>query len=201
LETRTQRHFQWLLHSELPMIDNEDGTVEIKGEKSKLIIHPVLPIEHNYKLPPPRVSPRNGKEFQCFSLRPIWHHLWNVSPGRSPYPQWDARSRSPLYGRDVKFLVVLSVMQRDEPYDKVVNPVVTDKITGVEIVAGDEINKVYFNPCGSLFQIGDAVSDGEKVVVREKDGKIFSWALVQGRRLRYNGDEIVSKANTGNIMQ
>ena len=92
-------------------------------------------------------------------------------------------------------------MQRDEPYDKVVNPIATDKITGVEISAGDEINKVYFNPCGSLFQIGDVVSDGEKVVVREKDGKVFSWALVRGRRLRYNGEEIVNESNTGNITQ
>jgi hypothetical protein len=199
LETRTQRHFQWLLHSELPMMDNEDGTVEIRGEKGKLIIHPVLPIEHNYKFPPPRVSPKSGKEFQCFSLRPIWHHLWNVSPGRSPYPQWDARSRSPLYGRDVKFLVILSVMRRDEPYDKVVNLVVADEITCLEIFSHGEVSKVCFNPHGSLFQKGDVVSDAERVVVREKDGKVFSWAMIRGRRLIYSGEGIVNKSNTGNV--
>jgi hypothetical protein len=106
-----------------------------------------------------------------------------------------------LYGRDVKFLIVLSVMRRDEPYDKVINTVVTEKITGVEIVAGNELNKVYFNPCGSLFQMGDLISDGEKVVVREKDGEVFSWAMVRGRRLKYGGEEIVNESNTGNITQ
>ena len=86
-------------------------------------------------------------------------------------------------------------MQRDEPYDKVVNPIATGKITGVEISAGDEVDKVYFNPSGSLFQVGDVVSDAEKVVIREKDGGIASWALVRGRELIYNGDEIVNESS------
>jgi hypothetical protein len=49
--------------------------------------------------------------------------------------------------------------------------------------------------------MGDLISDGEKVVVREKDGEVFSWAMVRGRRLKYGGEEIVNESNTGNITQ
>lgn len=202
LEVRTQRHYQWLLHSELPMVDNEDGMVEIQGEKGKLVIHPILPLKHDYKFPPPRVPAKGDKEYSCFSLRPQWHHLWNVTPGRSPYPQWDARAKEgPLYDRDVQFLVVLSVLRRDEQYNMTVKPIVTPKVRGAEITSGDEINRVYFNPLGSHFDINGVASDGEKVVIREKNGDIISWAVVRGQKLTHNGKElldevdIVNKAN------
>jgi len=178
LEARTQRHLQWLLHSELPMIDKKDGIVEIQGKNGKLIIHPVFPLNFNYKFP----SPRKDK-FYCYSLRHQWHHLWNVSPSRSPYPQWDSRSKSPLYGRDVNFLVVLSVMGLDEPYDKEVKPIMTDKVKGVEITSGGEVDRIYFNPDRSVFETDSIVSDGEKVVIRERDGKVFSWTMVNGQKL------------------
>jgi len=195
LEARTQRHFQWLLHSELPMVDNEDGTAEIQGEKGKLVIHPVLPVKRDYKFPTPRTSMKSGKEFFCYSLRAQWHHLWNVSPSRSPYPQWDVRAKGPLYDRDVQFLVVLSVLPRNEQYDKTVKPIVREKIHGVEITSGDEINRVYFNPHGSYFDINGVESDGEKVVIREKDGDIISWAVIRGQRLKHSGKELsVSKS-------
>jgi len=197
LETRTQRHFQWLLHSELPVAElarvreNEDGTAEIQGDKGKLVIHPVLPIKHNYKFPPPRVSSKGeSNQIFCFSLRPQWHHLWNVSPSRSPYPQWDARANGPLYGRDVQFLVVLSVMQRDEKYTRTVKPIVMQNLHGVEIITGNEIDRVYFNPYGSPFEIDGVASDGEKVVIREKDGEIVSWAVMRGQKLTYNEREL-----------
>lgn len=196
LEARTQRHFQWLLHSELPMVDNEDGAIEIRGENAGLVIHPVLPIDHAHKFPPPRVSAKSEeKKFHCLSLRPRWYHLWNVSPSRSPYPQWDIRAKGPLYDRDVRYMVVLSVMRRDEPYTRAVKPVLTDRVTGIEIASGDEINKIYFNPRGLSFDIDGIVSDGEKVVVREKDGEAISWILVRGQILQYNGKEFVREAN------
>jgi len=211
LEIRTQRHFQWLLHSELPIAelpnvaelarvrDNEDGMVEIQGDKGKLVIHPILPINHNYKFPPPRVSTKGGgKEIHCFSLRPQWHHLWNVSPSRSPYPQWDDRAEGPLYGRDVQFLVVLSVLERNEQYTQTVKPIVMKNLCGVEITSGNEINRVYFNPHGSDFKINGVASDGEKVVIREKDGEVISWALVQGQRLIHNGVELLDEVNIVN---
>jgi len=186
IEARTQRHFQWLLHSELPMIDNKDGTVEIKGEKGKLIIHPVLPIIHNYKFAS-RISTK--KEFSCFSLRPQWHHLWNVSPSRSPYPQWDPRAKGILYDRDVKFLVVLSVMRSDEQYNKTIKPISVNGVTGVEISSDNGVDRVYFNPDGSVFEIGGIVSDGEKVVIREKSNEVVSYALVNGTKLLRNGTD------------
>ncbi len=134
----------------------------------------------------------------CFSLRPQWYHLWNVSPSRSPYPQWDVKAKSPLYDRDVKFLVVLSLMQRDEQYTKTVKPIVTQKVHGVEITSGDELNRVYFNPHGSLFEINGVVSDGEKVVIREKDGEVISWTVVRGQKLTHKGREILNEVNIVN---
>ena len=211
LEARIQRHFQWLLHSELPVAElpnsgefgyvreNEDGTVEIQGERGKLVIHPILPIKHNYKFPPPRVSTKGGgKEISCFSLRPQWHHLWNVSPSSSPYPQWDTRANGPLYGRDVQFLVVLSVMKRNEQYTQTVKLIAMQNIRGVEITSGNEINRVYFNPHGAHFEINGAASDGEKVVIRENDGEIISWAVVRGQRLTHNGRELLNELNIVN---
>lgn len=152
-ETRTQRHFQWLLHSELTFNDNGDGTVQIEGEKGKLVIHPVLPIEHNYKFPPMRVPIKNkstGKGYNCFSLRPQWHHLWNVSPSCSPYPQWDHRSKSPLYGRDIRFLVVLSVMPCNEAYNRIIKPIIDKEFYGVEITSDGKTNKVLFSLDGNV---------------------------------------------------
>jgi len=152
-EARTQRHFQWLLHSQLPFTDNGDGTFQILGEKGKLVVHPVLPVEHDYKFLPDRVLMKEkdtGKGFHCFSLRPKWYHLWNVSPSRSPYPQWDPRSLGPLYGRDVRFLVVLSVMPYNEAYDRIIKPIIEKGVYGVEITKNNETNKVYFCPDGSI---------------------------------------------------
>jgi hypothetical protein len=188
LEARTQRHFQWLLHSELPMIDN-DGTVEIKGEKGKLIVHPVFPIIHRYKFPS-RIPAK--KEISCFSLRPQWYHLWNVSPSRSPYPQWDSRAKGTLYDRDVKFLVVLSVMRSDEHYNKTVKPISVNGVTGVEIISGSGIDRIYFNPYGSTFEVNSVVSDGEKVVIRENNNEIVSWALVQGTKLIHKENKLLN---------
>lgn len=195
LEARTRRHFQWLLHSEAPMVDNEDGTMEIRGEKAKLIIHPILPVDFDYKFPPPRVSEKSDKEFQCLSLRPRWHHLWNVSPDRSPYPQWDIRAKGNLYGRDTKFMVVLSVLRPDEAYGKIIKPVVMGKATGLEINSSNEVNKVYFNPDGAFFEVDSMTSDGEKVVIREEDGNVTSWAMIRGQILKYKGKEFIRESN------
>jgi len=184
IEARTQRHFQWLLHSELPMIDNKDGTIEVRGEKGKLVIHPVLPVIHNYKFAS-RISAK--KELSCFILRPQWHHLWNVSPSRSSYPQWDRRAKGILYDRDVKFLVVLSVMRSDEQYNKTVKPVSINGVTGVEIISDNGVDRIYFNPDGSVFEIDNIISDGEKVVIREKSNEVVSYAWVNGTKLLRNG--------------
>jgi hypothetical protein len=192
IEARTQRHFQWLLHSELPMIDNKDRTLEVKGEKGKLVIHPVLPVINRYKFPP-RISEK--KEFSCFSLRPQWYHLWNVSPSRSPYPQWDPRAKGNLYDRDVKFLVVLSVMRSDEQYAKTVKPISMNGVTGVEINSDNGIDRVYFNPNGSAFEIDGIVSDGEKVVIREKSNEVVSWTLLDGSKLIHNGKKIFGSSD------
>lgn len=176
-EARTQRHFQWLLHSELPIIENDNGTIVLQGNESKLIIHPVFPIKHYYKQLEPRVPAKDkgsGKHYNCLSIRPQWHHLWNVSPKRSPYPQWDSRSRGPLYDRDVNFLVVLTVMKNEEPYGKIIKPIINQDFYGVEIVDGSQIDKILFNPKRLTLNVDGFLTDEELAIIRLKDSKIVS---------------------------
>ncbi len=176
-EARTQRHFQWLLHSELPFIENDDGTIILQGNKSKMVICPVLPIRHYHKLLEPRTLAKDkdtGKHYNCLSIRPQWHHLWNVSPNRSPYPQWDSRSSGPLFDRDVRFLVILTVMKNEESYGKIIKPIVSQNLYGVEISDGSQVDKIFFNPKRQTFDANGLSTDEEIVVIRLKDNKIVS---------------------------
>lgn len=146
-EARTQRHVQWLLHSELPFSENDDGTIAVRGERCSLIIHPILPVDYRYKFLTPRVLMRDkdtGKSINCLSIRQQWHHLWNVSPKRSPYPQWDFRSNGILYGRDIKFLVVLTVLYNDQSYDLKIRPIKIGNKDGIEIIKGDNVKQICF---------------------------------------------------------
>ena len=87
----------------------------------------------------------------------------------------------------------------DESYNKAIKPIIAENVNGVEIASGDEINRIYFNPGGSRFEVSGVASDGEKVVIREKDGEIISWALAHGRKLRYNREELLNEENAGNF--
>jgi phosphoribosylformylglycinamidine (FGAM) synthase-like amidotransferase family enzyme len=62
-------------------------------------------------------------------------------------------------------------------------------ITGVEISSDSGVDRIYFNPDGSVFEIGGIVSDGEKVVIREKSNEVVSYALVNGTKLLRNGTD------------
>ena len=188
-EVRTQRHYQWLLHSGFPIIDNNDGTLEIQGEKSKLVIHPILPLLHAIKSLPTRL-PKNGKagkEIHAISLRPEWHHLWNISPKSSPYPQWDPRSHGLLYNRDLQFMVVLTVLPRKEKYQYEIKPIIQNDLHGIKFIQDDETDLVFFNPNGRRFEDSHVISDAEKVVIRQKGDEILDWSIVNGKQLIYDG--------------
>jgi len=181
-EARTQRHIQWLLHSEFPFAE-DDGKIWIQGEKCKLAIHPILPENHKYKFLTPRVlmKDKTGKGINCLSIRPQWFHLWNVSPSRSPYPQWDERAKGILYGRDIEFLVVLTVLKKDQPYELIVNPISVGNVNGIEIVSGDLTDRIFYNDSRSEFRIEGVETDAEKVVVRSKNNEIAS-IITSGNR-------------------
>ena len=188
-EVRTQRHYQWLLHSGFPIIDNNNGTLEIQGEKSKLVIHPILPLPYAIKSLPTRL-PKNGKtgkEIHAISLRPEWHHLWNVSPKSSPYPQWDTRSQGLLYNRDLQFMVVLTILPRHEKYQYEIKSTIQNGLHGIKFIQGDETDLVYFNTTGRRFEDNNVISDAEKVVIRQKGDEILDWSIVNGKQLIYDG--------------
>jgi len=95
-----------------------------------------------------------------------------------------------LFGRDVQFLVVLSVLPRQAAYRKVVEPVETNGVRGVEISDGDEKSHIYFNPAGTPFQIGGVASDGEKVVVKLQGGQPVGSGVVRGGNLSFGGRDL-----------
>jgi hypothetical protein len=192
-EVRTQRHYQWLLHSGLPIVDREDGAFEVQGEKCRLVIHPILPDPCHHRFLEPRVPGKSpeGTRINCLALRPMWHHLWNVSPSQSPYPQWDPRSTAPIYGRDLQFLVLLTVVPMGMPYDLAVTPVDIPFGRGLKIVRGNRTEWVCFNPAGKRFETGAISSDAEKLVLRQEDGEPVSQAVIRGQTLIHKGRELL----------
>jgi hypothetical protein len=110
-EARVQRHLQWLLHAVLPMAPTALGGVVVRGTVHDLHVTPVLPAGFLSRLLPDRCGPPGSSlpPVHAWALRPPWHHLWNVSPSRSPYPQWDPRGTPGLYGTECRFVVVLEV--------------------------------------------------------------------------------------------
>jgi hypothetical protein len=108
---RIQRHLQWLLHAVRPMEPTPGGGVRVCGEKHDLWVTPVLPLGFRAKFLPDRCAPPGSAKppVHAWALRPPWHHLWNASPSRSPYPQWDRRGTPGLYGTEHCFALVLEV--------------------------------------------------------------------------------------------
>ena len=110
-DVRTQRHLQWLLHTVLPTEVAGEGRLVVRGTRHDLWVSAVLPAGGRWKTLPDRAAPAGSSRpaVHAWALRPPWHHIWNVSPGRSPYPQWDGRGTPGLYGPRYQFAVVLEV--------------------------------------------------------------------------------------------
>ena len=107
-EVRCQRHLQWLLHAQHP-IEPVDGGVEVQAPKATLHVWPLLPAGWRGKALEGRS--RRGHDgsrtdLQAYAFRSDWQHLWNVSPSRSPYPQWDPRGE-PMWTNEQPFAVLL----------------------------------------------------------------------------------------------
>lgn len=111
-EVRAQRHIQWLLHAEHPIEQTGDG-IEVRAPRATLVVRPLLPLKWRGK----RVEGRDRRghdgsrtALQAWAFRTDWQHLWNVSPSRSPYPQWDPRGE-PLWGPEQPFAVLLEATE------------------------------------------------------------------------------------------
>ncbi len=189
---RTQRNFEWMLHSECPLVDVADG-IEARGERARLLIQPVFPRGWEHKPVAGRTIPHGsegGMPLHAISLRPPWHHKWNVDPRRSPYPHWDPRGDAqPLYGRECRYLVVLSALKGDAAARYTVAPMEAGAARGVRLVAPGETIAVVFNPTGGVVEMGGLCTDAEKAVARHAGARL-TWALVRGTTLSWRGHRL-----------
>ncbi len=188
---RVQRHFQWLLHSPHPMTECGDR-IEVRGSKAKLVVQPVFPTGWRCRFPDRlarahALPDRPLHECQCLSLYPPWIHIWNESPSKPPYPQWDDRGGVRVYGPDYQYLVVLSPQRAQAEVDWRLEPLQAPGVEGVRITAGDRVDTVVFKRQGGDYAVGPVTSNAEKVVIRERAGQVTALAVWNGSRLAHNG--------------
>lgn len=190
---RTQRNYEWLLHSECPLADVPGG-MEARGERGKLLIQPVFPEGWEHKYVPGKTLPKTDKPLYCLSLRPYWHHKWNVDPTRSPYPHWDPRGdATPLYDNHCQFLVMLSALGATEAARYEVEGLQQGSARGVRLTNGAETNLVLFNHSGEALSLAGLETDAEKCVLRQTATGL-AWGVVRGSYLRWQGRELLSAA-------
>jgi hypothetical protein len=194
---RTQRHIQWLLHSDHPMWQ-EDSHIEIRGGKAMLVVQPVFPAGWRCRFPDrlaraPASQEKTIREAHCLSLYPEWVHIWNESPTNSPYPQWDARGGKRLYGPGYPFLVVLTPVRISAPIDWRVDAIQAPGIEGARLTRGQDVDTVLFRRLGGPYALQGIESDADKVVIREHGGRIQSLALVRGTTLRFKGKLLIDE--------
>jgi Arc/MetJ-type ribon-helix-helix transcriptional regulator len=197
-EARVQRHLQWLLHSDKPMAQIGER-IEVQGEKARLIVQPLFPTGWRCRFPD-RLGYAHAhgdthlRTATCMSVYPEWIHIWNESPGKSPYPHWEARGDKRLYGPDYPYLVVLTPVRKEMEIGWQVEALQADGIEGVRIAEGANTDTVLFKRFGGPYAVGTVESDAEKVVIREAAGRVTSAALVRGTTLRYRGQTLLSEA-------
>jgi hypothetical protein len=193
-----QRHIEWLLHSEHPMVELDD-LIEVRGEKATLVVQPLFPEGWRCRFPDrlARAHARDSgiREAHCLSIFPDWVHIWNESPSKPAYPQWDARGGVRVYGPDYAYLVVLTPLRTGAGagIDWQAEPLQAPGVEGVRLVRGDQVDTVLFKRYGGPYALGDVASDADKVVIRETGGQVRSWAMVQGTRLEYKGQILIAE--------
>ena len=122
-------------------------------------------------------------------------HIWNESPSKPAYPQWDARGGVRVYGPDYAYLVVLTPIpthrRAGATIDWHAEPLRAPGVEGVRLVRGEQVDTVLFRRYGGPYALGDVVSDADKVVIREAGGQVRSWAVVQGTMVKYKGRTLI----------
>ena len=202
---RVQRHIQWLLHSQMPMVDL-GSRVEIRGEKATLVVQPVLPVGWRCRFPDrlARVHAQGTAELReshCLSIYPEWVHIWNESPAKPPYPQWDARGGERVYGPDYQFLVVLSPVKAGAALEWAVERLQGNGVDGVRIREGDAVDTVLFKRFGGTYALAGVSSDADTVVLRQKKGELTSWVMVRGTHLDVGGQYVVRETSPVSMAQ
>jgi len=206
---RCQRNFEWLLHSECELGETPSRVVwegsptppralEARGEKATLRIEPVFPAGWEYKfITGRRVPYADDKPLHAVSIRPYWHHKWNVDPRKSPYPHWDPRGdTTPLFDNTCQYLIVLTALPAgadvpDAPPYRL-EPIAQGTAKGVRLVGEGEETLVLFNHNRERVAVGDLETDAEKVVLRacEDAPDAPEWAMVRGSRLVWRGEDV-----------
>jgi len=187
---RVQRNFEWLLHSELP-IGAVEGGLEVRGQHRRLLIQPLLPAGWGCKHVEGKVLPHSdARPLHCVSLRPYWHHKWNVDPRRSPYPQWDARGDAePLYTHECRYLVVLQVLEDGtEPFRATLAGEAS--VPACRLHRDGEEWTVIVSPDRTPSRVNGIETDAEKAVIGRVNGQVH-WAAVRATRLCAGGAELL----------
>ncbi|MEN6304788.1 MAG: heparinase II/III family protein [Armatimonadia bacterium] len=182
---RCQRNFEWMLHSECELRDIEGG-IEARGDKGSLFIQPLFPQGWEHKYVEGRSIPHEKeKRLSAVSIRPYWHHKWNVNPAKSPYPHWDQRGDGePLYDNNCQYLVVLQVARAGEEPRYALEKLESGTAKGVKLTSAEETVVVVFNHGGGEVEMGGVQTDAEKAVVRVR-GEEMTWEMVRGERLAW----------------
>jgi hypothetical protein len=143
-----------------------------------------------------RAHARGGDlhEAHGLSVFPDWIHIWNESPSKPAYPQWDARGGVRVYGPDYAYLVVLTPLRVEQAIDWQAQPLQTPGVEGVQIVQGDQVDTVLFKRFGGPYALGEVASDADKVVIRETGGQVHSVAMVHGTKLVYKGRTLIAES-------
>ena len=193
---RVQRNFEWMLHSEYPLCEAE-GAIEARGESAALLVQPVFPVGWEHKFVSDRTMPKaDGRPLYGVSIRPPWHHKWNVCPGRSPYPDWDPRGAAePLYGPECHYVVVLSVLRHGAACRYDLEPLAQSTAKGVILRAPDETAIVLFNRSGAPVDLAGIRTDAERLVLRSR-GERVTWDMVRATTLSYH-DRLLLETTDG----
>jgi hypothetical protein len=184
---RCQRNFEWLLHSECELHDIGGG-IEARGENATLRIEPVFPTGWEHKFITDRNIPHaDHQPLHAVSIRPYWHHKWNVNPVKSCYPHWHPRGDAePLYDNNCQYLIVLTVLGAGEEPAFTLEPIAHGTAKGVRLVGENEQTVVLFNPNRETVEFDNLQTDAEKVVLRAGVDQP-RWATVRGTSLTWNG--------------
>lgn len=188
---RCHRNFEWMLHSEHPIAACPEGFA-VQGERARLLVQPLFPRGWEAKTIAGRTVPKaDDKPLHALSIRPPWHHKWNVDPSRSPYPDWHARATGrPLYPPSCRYLVVLSALRGDVSPRFAVEEFETGDACGVILRNDGETALVLFNPAGGQVAAHGIGTDALRAVVRQGPAGLF-WAVAQGRSLTWNGTPLL----------
>ena len=162
--------------------------LEARGERASLFVEPLFPDLWEHKFIEGRSVPyAEHKPLHAVSIRPYWHHKWNVNPAKSRYPHWDPRGDAePLYDNNCQYLIVLTVLKAGEEALWRLEAIEQGTAKGVRLVGDGEQTIVLFNHNREAVDLGDLQTDAEKVVLRA-GAEAPRWAAVGGNTLVWNG--------------